>query len=499
MIEERNRKKGLTFRVKRFEGRLTATFTNRPAAELQDALWARWGESIPVLMDKQPQVPLTLRTRLLDKRTAELSDQLLADLLARHPAASHVISSESLTVGEYIVETFLDVWEEGRAPGARSGRRGDDTVKEMKRSLNNIVFELEYEVDENGNALRADGRRVVVGWGDDAWAWTPMDQVTAQSFLALDQKVKKLGYGLEVWRKVRNFLDQMFRYARLDASSGFPPDRANPIRDVPAPRQQRRVKRQAYLPDVVEEIRADFLFLAALSAAGVRRVRGGEEIETPGGVPIPPNPEFAIQAADLVEMLAYGGVRPGEALGAMGKGHNAKKPDYFRVDQRNVNANIVPGTKSLAYDWKDVRLLGPLPESIARKAAAAGKNGLLFPQLGTSRPWSKSAYKNWCRRYFGPIAQSRGLGPESDDPYTLRHVYSSIRIAAGHPKPYIDESLGSSLSDSVYKTVLRDLEQQGLAGTYDIDAAVAEARALAVADLHERLEAAGLDPARVPS
>jgi hypothetical protein len=84
--------------------------------------------------------------------------------------------------------------------------------------------------------------------------------------------------------------------------------------------------------------------------------------------------EFAAASADLVEALAYGGFRPGEILAARGRHHAPEDlgPKYLRICQRNVDGVIVAGTKSSRYPEKDVFLLGPLPNTIARRAKGSG-------------------------------------------------------------------------------------------------------------------------------
>ena len=45
------------YRVRRLEGKLSASFRVKAAAELQDALWRRWGDQVPVLVDREPKIP----------------------------------------------------------------------------------------------------------------------------------------------------------------------------------------------------------------------------------------------------------------------------------------------------------------------------------------------------------------------------------------------------------------------------------------------------------
>ena len=189
-------------------------------------------------------------------------------------------------------------------------------------------------------------------------------------------------------------------------------------------------------------------------------------------------PGFAETSADLVEALAYGGFRPGEILAACGRDYAPKDlgKNYLRIHQRNVEVVTVSGTKSSRYPEKDVFLLGPLAKTLGRRAAAAGMEGLLFPYPGTGRLWTESEYRNWREDYFVPIARSHGLGSESDDPYALRHIYATLRIAAHHPTLYIESSMGTGLVGRVYGGVIRRYEAKG---KLDIGAEIRVARKLA--------------------
>ncbi len=90
---------------------------------------------------------------------------------------------------------------------------------------------------------------------------------------------------------------------------------------------------------------------------------------------------------------------------------------------------------------------------------------------------TEDEYKRWRSRYFAPLAQAHGLGSESDDPYALRHVYASLRVAAGHPVAHIEASMGTSLVSKVYASVFREYEGRPL----DIATTIGEARVAALA------------------
>jgi hypothetical protein len=479
MIEFREGRRS-PFRVRRLGGRLTASFSVKGAAELQDALWARWGDQIPVLADQAPKLSRTLETRLLNgSRVRAISPALLTNLLAAHPARAEPTTSFvddiGPLLGEYVVD-FFPKWAEGKVilRGSSAQPKARKTIDIVQDGLHRIVFETRWKRDEHGwRARDSSGRLIDLGWGEGAAAWIPLREFDIEHVLALAEKVDHDRIGKEIWRKVRSFLKQLVDYAQL--KKDFPRERANPVTLVRAPPQTGvRLVRKPYPPEIVEEIRADFLVLDAVARRGVRRARG-TKVETPAGVPVPPVPDFAETSADLVEALAYGGFRPGEILAACG-GHYAPEDlggNYVRISQRNVDGAIVAGTKSSRYPEKDVFLLGPLGKTLARRAGAAGLDGLLFPYPGTDRLWTESDYRNWREDYFVPIARSHGLGAESDDPYALRHIYATLRIAAHHPTLYIESSMGTGLVGRVYGGVIRRYEGKG---PLDIDAEIREAR-----------------------
>jgi hypothetical protein len=407
---------------------------------------------------------------------------LLAELLSAHPARheAHPPAQEEPLLGEYIVD-FFPRWAEGKVVlrGASGSPKARKTIEIVQDGLHRIVFETQWRRDERGWRLRDEaGRPIDVGWGKDAAAWIPLRDFDMEHVLALAERVDEEGIGKEIWRKVRSFLKQLIDYAKL--RNEYPRDRANPVTLVPGPVQAGvRLVRRPYLPEIVEEIRADFLELEALFHSGVRRTRGSS-LKTPADVPVPPVAGFGETSADLVEAIAYGGFRPGEILAVLG-GHYAPGDlgqQYVHVCQRNVDGRIVPGTKSTRYPDKDVYLLGPLASAMARRAKRAGPDGLLFPYPGSDRLWTESDYRNWREDYFVPIARSHDLGAESDDPYALRHIYATLRIAAHHPTLYIESSMGTGLVGKVYGGVIRRYEGKG---PLDVDAEIEEARKAALA------------------
>jgi hypothetical protein len=468
----------MTYRVKRLEGRLTATFRNRDAAELQDALWGRWGAAIPILADSKVSVGADLLARFVSRETPELSPGLLTQLLAKHPARDLIADRQSagLTLGEHLA-TFLENWRVDNLPGRRGVPKAKKTETQIVDALNRFIFKLNYERDHHGWRIKDEEGNYVVrgGWGDDAIAWEPLDGVTTKVLLALDKEAKDAGVGLEVWRKTLNLIQQALDYAVLE---GLLP--MNPMRLIPKPSQAGRKKvRRPFLPELVEAIRADFLFLDELAR---HRVRGSIPASALPGVPVPEIAGLGAWAADLVDALAYSGCRPGELFAVAGRHLEGQR---LVVERRGVNGQVVNGTKSLAYPDKRVFLLGPLSKSLACRAAES--EGLLFAYPGSGRQITEWEYRRFVRFYFGPIARLHGLGDESDDPYALRHVYASLRVAAHHPVTDIEASMGTSLVKQTYASVYEEYEGKD---ALDISKTVMQARERAMALLDAKIRAA---------
>jgi hypothetical protein len=119
------------------------------------------------------------------------------------------------------------------------------------------------------------------------------------------------------------------------------------------------------------------------------------------------------------------------------------------------------------------RRLESVEPGVHANPASASVSGMTIPATAPTRLPS-------CRRppRFISIARSHGLGSESDDPYALRHIYATLRIAAHHPTLYIESSMGTGLVGKVYGGVIRRYQGKG---PLDIDAELQAARNAALA------------------
>jgi integrase len=125
---------------------------------------------------------------------------------------------------------------------------------------------------------------------------------------------------------------------------------------------------------------------------------------------------LGMRDATLVSVLAYAGLRPGEALDLR----------WGDVLDRTL---LVSAPKTGRR--RNVRLLGPLAADLAAWRLASGRpspKSFVFPSA-VGRRWSDEAYKSWARHAFSRAARSAGV-PEAT-PYALRHSFVSLLLAEG--------------------------------------------------------------------
>jgi integrase len=132
---------------------------------------------------------------------------------------------------------------------------------------------------------------------------------------------------------------------------------------------------------------------------------------------------LTIGHATLISVLAYAGLRPGEAL-ALSWADVGKRS--LRIT-RSISAGQEKRTKTGA--GRSVRLLEPLAEDLAAwKKATTRPGGLVFPRPDGA-PWKEDDWRNWRHRYFQHFATK--IGRPNARPYDLRHSFVSLLIAEG--------------------------------------------------------------------
>jgi integrase len=187
--------------------------------------------------------------------------------------------------------------------------------------------------------------------------------------------------------------------------------------------------------------------------------------------------------ATLISLLAYGGVRPSEALGARWRNLDGRR---LRVELHDVDGELERGTKTGEHTerWLE-QLPDPLLADLAEWRLALGRpQGLVFPRASDAMAWRKYDWDNWRRRTFRPAAGAAGL-LEWDRkrkrwigrfvPYDLRHTCASLMIAAGRPIAEVAAHLGHGV-DVCARTYAHAMEAMKGQPVRSVEELIREAR-----------------------
>jgi integrase len=145
-----------------------------------------------------------------------------------------------------------------------------------------------------------------------------------------------------------------------------------------------------------------------------------------------------LRDATLVSVLAYAGLRPGEAL-ALTWGHVRNRT---LLVEAAVSLGELRDTKT--GQRRTVALLAPLAQDLNEWRLACGRpqgDELAFPDR-RGRPWTADAYRNWRRRIYVPAAVACGV--TNPRPYDLRHSFVSLLIHEGRSVVEIARQAGHS-------------------------------------------------------
>lgn len=178
--------------------------------------------------------------------------------------------------------------------------------------------------------------------------------------------------------------------------------------------------------------------------------------------------------AVLLSLLAYAGLRPGEAL-ALRWGDVRERT---LLVQRAVSLGDVKRTKTGAT--RTVRLLSPLAADLREWRLRSGRpsdDGLVIPAYAGGA-WTEPAYQSWRRRAFARALAAAGV--EHARPYDLRHSFASLLLHEGRSVIYVARQLGhgAQLTLGTYGHVIDELED---APRQDAEAAIMAARSAGVA------------------
>lgn len=209
----------------------------------------------------------------------------------------------------------------------------------------------------------------------------------------------------------------------------------NPVRRVKKARRPRREEVHALSPATIEAMRAS----------------------------------LGARDSTLLSVLAYAGLRPGEALGLRW----SDVRERTLLVQRAVSLGEEADTKTRQH--RTVRLLEPLAADLrAWRTASArpGEDELVFPGKD-GQPWTQAAYQSWRRRAFTRSVSAAGLARAR--PYDLRHSFASLLLHEGRSVIYVARQLGhdARLTLTRYGHVIDELEDSP---RIQAEAAIVEAR-----------------------
>ncbi len=195
----------------------------------------------------------------------------------------------------------------------------------------------------------------------------------------------------------------------------------NPTRRVKKARRPRREEVQALSPTTVEAMRAG----------------------------------LGTRDRTLISVLAYAGLRPGEALGLRW----GDVRERTLLIQRAISLGAETDTKTRQH--RTVRLLAPLAADLRSWRIASRRpddHELVFPGRD-GRPWTQAAYQSWRRRAFNRAVRAAGL--KHARPYDLRHSFASLLLHEGRSVIYVARQLGhdARLTLTRYGHVIDELEE----------------------------------------
>lgn len=225
------------------------------------------------------------------------------------------------------------------------------------------------------------GRLVSVRFGAMTFA-----EIRPRHVAAWRRDLTQAGVGTESVRMALILLQTMFRLAIEWGEA-----EVNPVSVVRKPRQGRDRAIRVISPDNVERIRGHML-------------AGGD-----------------LMSATLVSVLAYSGMRPGEAL-ALERSHIGDAT--ILIEQAVAYGKLKRQKTGRVY--RTVDLLEPLADDLAIWLGRLPAGQRLLFAKGEDQLWQPDDWKNWRTRKFHRATQAVELGKPR--PYDLRHSFASLRI-----------------------------------------------------------------------
>jgi integrase len=184
--------------------------------------------------------------------------------------------------------------------------------------------------------------------------------------------------------------------------------------------------------------------------------------------------------AMLISVLAYSGLRPGEALALQWRDIR----EQTILVERALSLGKEKDTKTSAH--RTVRLLAPLAADLREWRLRSGRppdRSLVFPSK-KGELWTLAAYNSWRSRAFRRARLAAGV--EEGRPYDLRHSFASLLLHEGRSVIYVARQLGhdARLTLSTYGHVIDEFDEMP---NIDAETAIAAARSAPPADTRTAL------------
>jgi integrase len=216
------------------------------------------------------------------------------------------------------------------------------------------------------------------------------------------------GAGESSIRKTMALLQTIMDRAERDGSI---PRGSNPVRLVKKPSGKRKGEAAAIPPEKVEQIRA----------------------------------KLDDEGKALVSLLAYSGMRPGEALALRWSDVGTKT---LRIEGGTNPDGSTKETKT--GPARSVVLLTPLAADLKKWRKLANGSPLVFGRKGAS--WTENDWRNWRKRKFAPAAEAAGV--QISRAYDLRGSVASLWLQEGINPMQVAAWLGDNVA-TIYRYYAR--------------------------------------------
>ncbi|MCK9249003.1 MAG: site-specific integrase [Solirubrobacteraceae bacterium] len=293
---------------------------------------------------------------------------------------------------------------------------------------------------------------------------TPLNRITSADVRAWQAQQTRDNAGPTAIRRARMLLGAILQHALENEVVT-----TNPVAIVKPPRKPRTKTVRPLAPSTVEALRQ-----VVAQPMPVRVPEGKRKGARRAAYDMPDKRDRITMARDatLVAVLAYAGLRPGEAL-ALRWEHVRDKT--LLIEDGTDGEGKVKATKT--EHVRTVRLLGPLAADLKAWRLTAGRppaRALVFPRPDDGA-WTTIDWNNWRDRTWTAACERADLDPVPR-PYDLRHSFASLLLAEGRSVHYVARQLGHGpeLTLRTYGHVMDEFED---AATIDADAEIRKARA----------------------